>query len=73
MKRSRTPKIERDNQQEVIDTVLTQGDQISIKEENTCNNDLAETLASNQPIDELSKKTSKDLYEDMADADIQEL
>ena len=28
MKRSRTPKIERDNQQEVIDTVLTQGDQI---------------------------------------------
>lgn len=73
MKRSRTPKIERDNQQEVIDTVLTQGDQISIKEENTCNNDLAETLASNQSIDELSKKTSKDLYEDMADADIQEL
>ena len=28
MKRSRTPKIERGNQQEVIDTVLTQGDQI---------------------------------------------
>ena len=31
-KRSRTPKIERDNQEEVIDTVLTQGDQISIKD-----------------------------------------
>ena len=71
-KRSPMPKNEKDNQQEVIDTVLLQGDQIPIREENT-NDDDIETLASNQSSDELSEETSEDAFEDIADAGVQKL
>ena len=66
------PKNEKDNQQEVIDTVLIQGDQIPIREENT-NDDDIETLARNQSSDELSEETSEDAFEDIADAGVQKL
>lgn len=56
----------------MIDTVLIQGDQIPIREENTNDSDI-ETLASNQSSDELSEETSEDAFEDMTDADVQEL
>ena len=66
------PKNEKDNQQEVIDTVLLQGDQIPIREENT-NDDDIETLASNQSSDELSEETSEDAFEDITHAGVQTL
>lgn len=56
----------------MIDTVLIQGDQIPIREENT-NDSGIETLASNQSSDELNEETSEDAFEDIADADVQKL
>ena len=71
-KRSPMPSIVKDNKQEVIDTVLAQGDQIPIREENSSDSDL-ETLASNQSSEELSEEISDEGFEDMVDADVQEL
>ena len=71
-KRSPTPNIMIDNKQVVIDTVLPQGDQILIREENSSNSSL-ETLASNQSSEELSEEISEEAFKDMAGADVQEL
>ena len=56
----------------MIDTVIAQGDQIPISEENTSSSDF-ETRPNNQSSAKLSEETSEDTFEDMADADVQEL